>query len=143
MLRAVVYRHAQNVRRKQIAGELDAPERQSQSRGKRLRERGLADTGYVYDQQMPARERARKRLPHGSGFTDDDHRYLLFDAQHKLGMDSMLGQRGRRYRMRGGSRHHTTIARERTCVVQARATAIASASRRRYHMRHNASPPMT
>ena len=63
-------RHADDVGRQQVAGELDALELQAQRGRERVRERGLADAGHVFDQQVAAREEA------GEGEAD-----LLFLAE--------------------------------------------------------------
>ena len=38
----------------------------------RVRERGLADAGHVFDEQVAARQQAGERQPHGLGLAEDD-----------------------------------------------------------------------
>ena len=56
-------RDADDVRRQQVARELDALELQAERARERVRERGLADAGQVLDQQVAAREQAGEREP--------------------------------------------------------------------------------
>ena len=60
---AIENRHAEDVGGQKIAGELDALKLQAQRDRERVRERGLADTGNVFDQQVAAREHARDGEP--------------------------------------------------------------------------------
>ena len=55
---AIVDRRAENVGRQQITGELDAVEFESERSRQRMRQRGLADTRHILDQQMAARQQA-------------------------------------------------------------------------------------
>jgi len=57
----LIDRDAKDVRRQQVAGELNALELQSEHARERERERGLADAGHVLDQQMSARQHAGQR----------------------------------------------------------------------------------
>src|SRR6185436_10277225 len=54
----VVDRYPENVGRQEVARELYALEAQSQGGGERVREHGLADPGYILDQQVAARDEA-------------------------------------------------------------------------------------
>jgi len=58
LLLAIVNRIANDVRRQQIAGELNPPEVESQRACERMRQRRLADTRKILDQQVAAREQA-------------------------------------------------------------------------------------
>ena len=70
---AFVDRDPGHVGRQQVAGELDAVEPEAEGDRQRVRERGLADPGQVFEQQVAAREQA------GQGETD-----LLVLADHDL-----------------------------------------------------------
>jgi hypothetical protein len=59
-------------RRQHVARELDALELQAERSGEHVRERRLADTGHVFDEQVTAREQARKRQPHLRFLAEDD-----------------------------------------------------------------------
>ncbi len=60
----LVHRHAQDVRRQQVGGELHALEAQAQGRCHRMRQRGLAQTGQVLDQQVAVGEQGDEGQPH-------------------------------------------------------------------------------
>ena len=60
----VEHRHADDVRRQQVGGELHALEAEPQRCGKRMRERGLAQPGQVLDQQVPIGEQRGERQSH-------------------------------------------------------------------------------
>ena len=57
----IVDADADHVARKHVRGELDALERAVERAGERLRESRLADAGYVFDQQVAAREKGGER----------------------------------------------------------------------------------
>ena len=97
---AVVDRHADDVGRQKIRGELDALQAEPEAGRERVRERRLAHAGQVLDQQVAAREQAREREPHRVGLAE----------QHAV--DLALGRGGRaelgvteRSRGGGGVRH--------------------------------------
>ena len=69
---AVEDRHADDVGRQQIAGELDALEVQPQGPRQRVGQRGLADAGEVFDQQMAARQQAGQREADLAVLAEDD-----------------------------------------------------------------------
>ena len=80
---AVEDRGADDVGRQQVAGELDAPERQAEDRRQAAREQRLADAGNVLDQQVPVGEQA------GDGEAD-----LVLLAKDDLAdfLDGLLGE---------------------------------------------------
>ena len=55
---ALVYAHPDNVRRQQVAGELHALEVEREGGGQRMRQRGLAHPGHVFEQQVTAGDQA-------------------------------------------------------------------------------------
>ena len=68
----VEHRHADDVRGQQVAGELHALPGEPQHLRERVRERGLADAGHVFDEQVAARQQAGEREAHGLGLAEDD-----------------------------------------------------------------------
>ena len=94
---AVENRHTDDVGRQHIAGELDTMKIEPKRFGEDVRERGLADAGHVFDQQVSAcqhagerkadlwflaknylahlRNDARYRRSHGSGFGLGVHKF--------------------------------------------------------------------
>jgi hypothetical protein len=70
--RGLEHRDAEDVGRQQVRGELHALEAQAENPRDRERERGLADPGNVFDQQVPAREQAREREANLVGLAEDD-----------------------------------------------------------------------
>src|SRR5262249_43070044 len=73
-------RDAEDVRRKEVAGELDAPERTVEGTGQRRCERGLAHSRYVLDHQVAACEEAHDRELHGLGLAE----HCLLDGGFEL-----------------------------------------------------------
>ena len=69
---ALIDRDAEDVGGQHVAGELDALELQAERLGQRMRQRGLAHAGQVFDQQMPARQQASERQPDLARFAEDD-----------------------------------------------------------------------
>ena len=67
----VKYRVADDIRREQVARELDAPELQTERTGERLGKRRFPHAGHVFDQEMPPGEQA----DHG----ELDRRFLADD----------------------------------------------------------------
>ena len=65
-------RHAENIRRQQVAGELQALELQAQGLRQTQRQGGLADTGNVLHQQMAACQEAGQGETDLSGFSEHD-----------------------------------------------------------------------
>ena len=59
----LIYRHAEDVGRQQVAGELDALELQAQRAREHQRQRGLADSGHVFDEQVAVRQQTSERQP--------------------------------------------------------------------------------
>src|SRR2546430_2414654 len=76
---AIEDRHADDVRRQQIARELHTLPGESQHMGERVRERGLAHARHVLDQQVPACQQAREtqadlvRLAQNDGLERAEH----------------------------------------------------------------------
>jgi hypothetical protein len=71
-LSLVVDRRAQHIGRQQVAGELDAMKIQPQRARQRMRQRGLADPGHIFDQQMAARQQAGQAQANLSVFAEHD-----------------------------------------------------------------------
>jgi len=63
---------AEDVRRQEVRGELDAPERAADGAGERAGERGLADAGHVLDEHMAARRQRSDGEAHYAGLAVDD-----------------------------------------------------------------------
>ena len=76
--------HAEDIRRQQVARELDALELQSERARQRVRQRRLADARDVLDQQMAAREQAGEREPDLLLFAQDDAPDLIDDLLQEL-----------------------------------------------------------
>ena len=74
--RAVEDRHAEHVRRQEVARELDARVAQAERGRERVGEGRLADARDVLDQQVAAREEARERELDRAFLADDDAREL-------------------------------------------------------------------
>ncbi len=83
----VVHRYAEHVGRQQIGGELHALEAQAQARRQRMRQRGLAQSGQILDQQMSAGQQCDKRHAHLLRLAQDQRIDLL------LGLHERLAQR--------------------------------------------------
>ena len=94
----IEHRHADDVGRQQVAGELHALPGQAEHLRQRMRERGLAHAGNVFDQQVAAREQTGEREPHGLRLAEDD---------------AVEGGQGACERGIGGSGHGATIYRAR------------------------------
>ncbi len=69
---AVEDRHAEDVGRQQVAGELHALPGEAQHLRQRMGEGGLADAGHVLDQQVAARQQAGEGEPQRAGLAEDD-----------------------------------------------------------------------
>ena len=63
---------AENVRRKQIARELDPLKAESERACQCLRESSFANAGNIFDKQMATREETCDGELHSQGFADDD-----------------------------------------------------------------------
>ena len=82
LLVALEYAHTDNVRWQQVAGELHALEAQVQRRGQCVGQRGLADAGQVFDEQMAAGEQADEGKVHLCGLAQQ-HAVDLCDGAIK------------------------------------------------------------
>ncbi len=69
---AIEDRHAEDVRRQHVAGELDALEIESEDARQHMGQGGLADTGQVFDQQVPASQEAGQGKPDRPFLAEDD-----------------------------------------------------------------------
>ncbi len=69
---AIEDRHAEDVRRQHVAGELDAVEIQAQYACQNMGQGGFADARQVFDQQVPASQDAGQREPDRSLLAEDD-----------------------------------------------------------------------
>src|SRR5437870_877594 len=69
---ALVDRHAEDVGGQHVAGELDALELQAERSREHVRQRGLADSRQVLDQQVAAREQAGQRQSDLCLFAEND-----------------------------------------------------------------------
>jgi len=85
----LVDRHADDVRRQQVAGELDAVVLEAEHARHRVGQRGLAHAGQVLDQQVPSRQQASQRDAHLRLLADqhgadrvDDRLQFLFCLAH-------------------------------------------------------------
>ena len=81
---ALIHRHAEDIGGQQVAGELDALELQAQRARQHVRQRGLADTRQILDQQVAARQQARKRETDLFRLAEDDLLGLLDDVVQVL-----------------------------------------------------------
>ncbi len=77
---ALVHRYADDVGGEHVARELDAVEIEPEELREHLGERGLADAGQVFDQQVPAREQAGERETDLALLAKDYFSRLLYDA---------------------------------------------------------------
>ena len=68
----VEHGNADDVGGQQVAGELHALPGEAEHLRQRVRERGLADAGHVFDEQVAARQQAGEREAHGLGLAEDD-----------------------------------------------------------------------
>ncbi len=89
---SLVDRHADDVRRQHVAGELDALELQAERARQHMRQRGFSDAGQVFDQQVTARQEARQREAHLLLLAENDaaggvDRPLDRTVQHALRFD--------------------------------------------------------
>ena len=73
---ALVHRRAENVRRQQVAGELDALILQTEAARQGVRQGGFAHAGQVFDQQMTARQQAGDGQADGALLAEDDRAHL-------------------------------------------------------------------
>ena len=73
---AFIHRRAQDVRRQQVAGELDALILQTQAASQGVSQSGFAHSGQVLDQQMTACQQTSHGQANGSLLTEDDRTYL-------------------------------------------------------------------
>jgi hypothetical protein len=69
---ALVDRDAGDVGRQQVAGKLHPVEFEAERNGQRVRQRGLADPGHVFDQQVAAGQQAGQRLANLQILADHD-----------------------------------------------------------------------
>ena len=69
---AVINRHAEDIRRQEVAGELHAAEFQPQHLRQRVGQCGLAHPGQVFDQQVTACQNAGEGQPDLGLFAEDD-----------------------------------------------------------------------
>ncbi len=69
---ALVHAHADNVGGQHVGRELDALEGKVQGRRQRMCQRGLADAGQVFDQQVPAGKDAGEGEAYLCGLAEDD-----------------------------------------------------------------------
>ena len=60
----LVHRHAEDVGRQQVGGELHALEAEAEGGRHRMRQRGLAEAGQVLDQQVAVGEQGDEGKPH-------------------------------------------------------------------------------
>src|SRR5205823_13765030 len=72
LLLLLVNRDADDVGRQQVAGELDALERQRQRARQRVRQRGLADAGDVFEEDVPLRQERGDAELHDLGLAAND-----------------------------------------------------------------------
>ena len=79
-------RIAENIRREQIAGKLNALKAECERAGECLRESRLADTGDIFNQQVAAREQASDGEHNRLGFPNDDFTNLFGEC-----IDAFLG----------------------------------------------------
>ena len=70
--RAVEHRYTEDVGRQQVAGELHTLPGQPQHLRQGVRERGLAHTRNVLDEQVAAGQQAGQRQAHGLALAEDD-----------------------------------------------------------------------
>jgi hypothetical protein len=96
---AVEYRYAKDVRREQIARELNALEVQAHRPGQRMGKRGFADTGQVFNQQVSSRQKTGDGQANLMFFAEDDPAYLRYDGGKRIGHSisgNVEGNQGRR-----------------------------------------------
>ena len=105
----VVDGDAEHVARQHVAGELEPVEIAVDGAGQRLRERGFADAGDVFDEQVAAREQADHRRAHDVRLAADHVAEGGFQAREPFG-DGVRRHYGRgRLRIPlGHYDHHTT-----------------------------------
>jgi hypothetical protein len=73
--RALVYGDPDDVRRQQVAGELDSAKRQAEGNRDRMCQGRLADTGGILDQEVSAGEQAGQTLADLKILADNYGRY--------------------------------------------------------------------
>ncbi len=105
LLVPVENRVSENIRRQQIACELDALETNAERACEGLRKCGFSDAGNIFDEQVPAREQARDREPDGVGFADDDLTNLFRECIDAVSHSMMIGGSPRTARLRETLRH--------------------------------------
>ena len=81
---ALVDADAVEVRRHQVGGELHAREPQTERHRKRMRQRGLAHAGHVFDQQVAAGQHAGDAVFDLRAFADDDRANLIDELHQPL-----------------------------------------------------------
>ena len=91
LARAVIHRHAGKIAGHQIGRELHARERQPEGARQRLRQRGFAHAGHVFNQQMAARQQAHHAALHLRGLASD---HAIELAQHGLDFFGDLRRNG-------------------------------------------------
>src|SRR5262249_30902672 len=84
----VVDGNAQDVRREEVARELDAAERAPQRARQRASQGRLADPGNILDEQVPPRQKRRHRQPDGLRLAANHPGDVVFDAEK--GADRLL-----------------------------------------------------
>lgn len=84
LLLAIENRDADDVRRKQIAGELDAFEGTVERSGKAMGERGLAHPGDIFEQEMPPRQQGHHGHLDDMRLAFDDSRNILLNRSNRL-----------------------------------------------------------
>ncbi len=82
---AIEHRYPEYVCGQQIAGELDALEIEAQGFGQRMRERCLAYSRQVFDQQMPACQQAGEREADLAFLAEDDAADLNDNGIERIG----------------------------------------------------------
>jgi hypothetical protein len=81
---ALVDADAVQVRRHQVGGELHAREAQPERHRERMRQRRLAHTGHVFDQQVPAGQHAGDAVFDLRAFANDDRANLVDELDQSL-----------------------------------------------------------
>src|SRR6185312_16052851 len=89
----IEYRHANDVGGQQIARELYALPRKPQHMRKRMRQRGLADTGHVFDEQVAAGEQAGETEPNLSRLAQNERLESADCAMQRRGINVNRGCR--------------------------------------------------
>ena len=103
----LVHRHANDVGRQHVAGELDAVEVEAEGAREHLRKRRLAHAGEVLDQQVAAGQQARKGKADLGFLAEDDLAGRLDDDVHRrlgTGLQPGFEEHARIVRARGALR---------------------------------------